>query len=56
MRELELKRTQLLWEANKLSEAESRLHLCEQERAQLRRELSKVRMRLQEERERNSER
>lgn len=47
-KELDLKRTQLLWEANKLSETETKLHHSEQEQAKLRKEQTKLRMRLQE--------
>ena len=49
--ELELKRTQLLWETNKLSDAEAKLYRSQQEEAQLRKEQSKLCMRLQERRE-----
>lgn len=48
MNELELKRTQLLWETNKLSEAEAKLHQSQQEQAKLRKEQTKLRMRNQE--------
>ena len=49
--ELELKRTQLLWETNKLSDAEAKLYRSQQEEAQLRKEQSKLCMRFQEKRE-----
>ena len=39
--ELDLKRTQLLWETNKLSESEAKLHQSQQELAKLRKERSK---------------
>ena len=48
LRELDMKRTQLLWETNKLSDTEARLHHSEQERAMIRKEVTKLRMRLQE--------
>ena len=48
LRELDMKRTQLLWETQKLSEVEGRLHHSQQEQARVRRELTKLRMRLQE--------
>ena len=48
MSELDLKRTQWLWETNKLSEAEAKLHRSQQEQAKLRKEQTKLRMRHQE--------
>ena len=47
-REVDMVRTQLLWETNKLSEAESRLHISEQEQAKVKKELTKLRLRAQE--------
>ncbi len=46
--ELDLKRSQLLWESNKLSEAESRLHQAQQEQAKLRKDRSKLHLKAQE--------
>ena len=43
-----MKRTQLLWETNKLSEAEAKLHHSEQEQAKLKKEVTKLKLRLQE--------
>ncbi len=48
LRELDMKRTQLLWETNKLSDTEARLHHSEQERAKVKKEITKLRLRLQE--------
>ena len=48
LRELDMKRTQLLWETQKLSDVEGRLHHGQQEQAKARRELTKLRLRLQE--------
>ena len=50
-----MKRTQLLWESNKLSEAEAKIHHTEQEMARLKKEFTKVRMKLQESSERLAE-
>ena len=47
-KELELKRKQLIWEGNKLSEAETKLHHSEQEQARLMSEATKLRLKLQE--------
>lgn len=46
--EMDIKRTQLVWESNKLSEAESKLYHCEQQHARKREDLTKLRIRLQE--------
>ncbi len=43
-----MKRTQLLWETNKLSDTEARLHHSEQEQAKSKKEVTKLRLRLQE--------
>ena len=43
-----MKRMQLLWETNKLSEMEAKLHQSEQERAKLKKEATKLKLRLQE--------
>lgn len=43
-----MKRTQLLWETNKLSDTEARLHHSEQDRAKVKQETTKLRLRLQE--------
>ena len=43
-----MKRMQLLWENNKLSEMEAKLHQSEQERAKLKKEATKLKLRLQE--------
>lgn len=43
-----MKRTQLLWETNKLSETEAKLHQSQQEHAKLRKDQTKLRMRHQE--------
>jgi len=48
VREVDMKRTQLLWETNKLSEAEAKLHHSEQEQAKLKKEVTKLKLRLQE--------
>ena len=48
IKELDLKRTQLLWETNKLREAETKLHHSQKEQAKLRMEKNKVQIRLQE--------
>lgn len=48
MKEVDMKRTQLLWETNKLSEAEAKLHHSEQEQAKLKKEVTKLKLRLQE--------
>ena len=48
IKELDLKRTQLLWETNKLSETETKLYQSQQELAKLRKDQSKLRMRNQE--------
>lgn len=48
MKELDLKRTQLLWETNKLSEAEAKLHQSQQDQAKLRKEQTKLRIKNQE--------
>lgn len=47
MSELDLKRTQLLWETTKLSEAEAKLHHSQQEHAKLRKDQTKLHMRNQ---------
>ncbi len=46
--DLDVKRTQLVWESNKLSEAESKLYHSEQQHARKREDLTKLRIRLQE--------
>ena len=43
-----MKQMQLLWETNKLSEMEAKLHQSEQERAKLKKETTKLKLRLQE--------
>ncbi len=48
MKELDLKRTQLLWETNKLSEAEAKLHQSQQKQAKLSKEKTILCMRNQE--------
>ena len=48
LKELDLKRTQMAWESNKLSEAESKLYHSEQQNARKKEELTKLRIRLQE--------
>ena len=48
LKELDLKRTQLLWESNKLSEAEVKIHRTEQEIALLKKEFTKLKMKQQE--------
>ena len=50
-----MKRTQLLWESNKLSEAETKIHYTEQEMARLKKEFTKLKMRLQESTEKFNE-
>ncbi len=55
IKELDLKRTQLLWESNKLSEAEAKIHHTEQEMARLKKEFTKFKMRLQESKEKLNE-
>ena len=55
IKELDLKRTQLLWESNKLSEAEAKIHHTEQEMARLKKEFTKLKMRLQESTEKLNE-
>ena len=47
-KELDLKRTQLLWESNKLSEAEAKLHQSQQEQAKFKKEQTKLRMKIHE--------
>ena len=54
-KELELKNTQLLWETAKLSEAEAKLHKCEQEKAKYVNESTKTRMKLQEVKEKEND-
>ena len=46
--ELELKRTQMIWEMNKLCEAEAKLHQSEREQAKLRQQQAKLQIRNQE--------
>lgn len=46
--ELELKRTQMIWETNKLCEAEVKLHQSEREQAKLRQQQAKLQIRNQE--------
>ena len=53
--ELDLKRTQLLWESNKLSEAEAKIHHTEQELAKVKKEYTTLRMKLQESTEKLTE-
>ncbi|XP_064399645.1 protein Spindly-like [Halichondria panicea] len=48
LKELDVKRTQLVWESNKLTEAESKLYHSEQQNARRKEELTKIRIRLQE--------
>ena len=48
LKELDMKRTQLVWESNKLSEAESKLYHSEQLNARKKEELTRLRIRLQE--------
>ena len=50
-----MKRTQLLWESNKLSEAEAKIHHTEHEMARLKKEFTKLKMRLQESTEKLNE-
>eukprot|EP00731_Ephydatia_muelleri_P000749 Em0001g749a len=47
-KELELKRLQLVWEGNKLGDAEYKLHQSEQEQVVLKKELTRARLQLQE--------
>lgn len=54
--ELELKSTQLVWETTKLSESESKLHKCEQERAKLVNDATKMSLKLSETTERENDR
>ena len=55
IKELDMKRTQLLWESNKLSEAEAKIHHTEQEMARIKKEFTKLKMRLQESTEKLNE-
>lgn len=55
IKELDMKRTQLLWESNKLSEAEAKIHHTEHEMARLKKEFTKLKMRLQESTEKLNE-
>lgn len=48
VKELDLKRTQLLWETTKLSETEAKLYQSQQEQAKLRKDQTKLRIRNQE--------
>ena len=48
LKELDLKRTQLLWESNKLSETEAKLYHSEQEQAKHKKEMTKLRIKMQE--------
>lgn len=48
MKELDLKRSQLLWETNKLSEAETKLYHSQREQAKLRKDHNKLQLRIQE--------
>ncbi len=48
VKELDLKRTQFLWETNKLREAETKLHHSQREQAKLRLDHNKLQLRLQE--------
>lgn len=48
IKELDLKRTQMIWETNKLCEAEAKLHQSEREQAKLRKQQSKLHVRNQE--------
>ena len=43
-----MKRMQLLWETNKVSERDAKLHHSDQERAKLKKEITKLKLRLQE--------
>ena len=54
-RELELKRTQLLWETTKLTETETKLYKIEQEKAKMANSLCKLRIQLQESKEKENE-
>ena len=54
-RELELKTTQLIWEENRLSEAEAKLHKCEQEKARLVNQVCKMHIKFQEVRDKEQE-
>ena len=55
LKDLDVKRTQLVWESNKLSEAESKLYHSEQQNARKKEELTKLRIRLQESMEKLSQ-
>ena len=48
LKELELKRMQLLWETNKLSEANVKLYHSEKEQAKMKKEYNKLQLRTQE--------
>jgi len=48
LKELDVMRGQLVWESNKLSEAESKLYQSEKQNARRKEELTKLRIRLQE--------
>lgn len=48
LKELDMKRTQLLWETNKLSETEAKLYHSEQEQARHKKEVTKLRIKMQE--------
>ena len=53
--ELDRKETQLLWESNKLTEAEAKLHRAEQDRAKMVNNVCKMSMKLTEAREKENE-
>ena len=54
-RELELKGTQLLWETTKLTETEAKLYKIEQEKSKMANSLCKLRLQLQESKEKENE-
>ena len=54
-KELDLKETQLLWESNKLMEAEANLHRAEQERAKMVTSVCRLNLKLTEAKEKENE-
>lgn len=54
-RELELKRTQLLWESTKLTETEAKLYKTEQDKSKIANTLCKLRLQLQESKDKENE-
>lgn len=53
--DLDLKTTQLLWESSKLTDTEAKLHKCEQDKSRLINEVCKIKIKLQETRDKENE-